>query len=124
MFNGSTLIRRLIGGFMVLTAPLALPVLFFQADLFGIESDFCVYQGISPRVPLQQRVLERGVDVRQHWEWWPMGVRCDWFLRDGRFVTTTAATWHRDALAAGAIGCGLLGLMLVVAPRIKISSDV
>ncbi|MFD0485414.1 hypothetical protein ACFQ46_22715 [Kineococcus sp. GCM10028916] len=123
MLNGSTLIRRSIGGFMVLTAPLALPLLFFQAGLFGIESDFCVYKGVSPRVPLEQRVLERGVDVRQHWEWFPMGVRCDWFLRDGSFVTTTAATWDRDALAAGAISYGLLGLTLVAAPRIKIGAD-
>lgn len=124
MLDGSTLIRRLIGGFMVLTAPLALPLLFFQADLFGLESDFCVYKGVQPRVPLEQRVLEGGVDVRQRWEWWPTGVRCDWFLRDGRFVTTTAASWDRNGLAAGTIGYGLLGVTLVLAPRMRVGADV
>jgi hypothetical protein len=72
----------------------------------------CLKDGPFP--PSSSRVLEGGT-VAQHWQWGPMGLRCEWRYPDGYEVTASATSWRGTAVGAGVIVGGVTGAGLVTA---------
>jgi hypothetical protein len=68
----------------------------------------------GPFPPSSSKALEGG-GVAQHWQWAPMGLRCEWLYPDGSEVTVSATSWTGTAVGAGVIVGGAAGAGLVVA---------
>lgn len=60
----------------------------------------------------------------QHWQWAPVGRRCEWRYPDGSRVTVAATSWRGTALGAGSlVGVGA-GSVLVVAGLTRFTRQV
>lgn len=98
------------GLLLLLLSGLALLVVGAMAVPSALKPQQCLKDGPFP--PSSSRVLEGGT-VAQHWQWAPMGLRCEWRYRDGYEVTASATSWRATVAGAGALAGAAAGAGLV-----------